>query len=246
MGIRHWIAGKIATSAHRNPEPGPGPDAKAASGSRAAGTGPAIAASRDAAQSADAARQAWFQYLDGQEPANETEARWFQAFRDGDRRAQARYSEERQAWQRYAQGKTPAHDAEARWFQTFREAGRQAQDGYREEHRAFHRYAQGQAPGNDAERQRFARFEQELAQADYEAEPLPPQQPTPPASLPATAITRTLITEIYTRNPVSSTTARSHYDPRRPAETATPHQRTRHKLAIRAPSRNGCARSCRK
>ena len=115
MGIRRWIADKIATTAHRNPEPPPGPDAQAAPGGRAAGTGTAIAVSRDAAQRGDAGREAWFQYLDGQEPANEAEARWFETFREGDRRAQARYSEERQAWQRYAQGKAPAHDAEARW-----------------------------------------------------------------------------------------------------------------------------------
>ena len=32
MGIRRWIADKIVTTAHRNPEPPPGPDAEAAPG----------------------------------------------------------------------------------------------------------------------------------------------------------------------------------------------------------------------
>ena len=94
MGIGRWIADKIATIAHRIPEPPPGPGSEPASG-EAVVTGAALAASRDAAQRADARREAWFQYLDGQEPANEAEARWFEAFREADRRAQAQVSEER-------------------------------------------------------------------------------------------------------------------------------------------------------
>jgi hypothetical protein len=111
MGIGHWISDKIATIARRLPEAPPGPDSEPASG-EAVVTG--------AAQCADARREAWFPYLDGQQPANDAEARWFETFRETDRRAQAQVSEERQAW-----------------FRTFPEADRQALDAYREERWAF-------------------------------------------------------------------------------------------------------------
>ena len=153
MGIRRWMAEKIATITHRSTEPPPGPGPEPASG-EAVVTGAALTASRDATQHSDAQREAWFQYLEGQEPANEAEARWFETFREADRRAQAQYREERQAW-----------------FKTFGEADHQALEAYREERWAFLRYTHGQEPRDGVERQRFARFEREIAQADYEAEP---------------------------------------------------------------------------
>ena len=70
MGIRRWTAGKIATIGHRIPEPSPAPGSGPAAG-EAVVTDVALAANRDAAQCADAQREAWFQYLDGQEPAND-------------------------------------------------------------------------------------------------------------------------------------------------------------------------------
>src|SRR5690242_20152290 len=125
MGIRRWMAEKMTTISHRTSEPLPSPGSEPASG-EAVVTGAALAASRDAAQQADAQREAWFQYLDGQEPSNETEARWFETFRETDRRAQAQYREERRAW-----------------FEAHPEADRQALAAHEEEHTAFLRYAYG-------------------------------------------------------------------------------------------------------
>ena len=152
MEIGRWISDKITMIAHRVPEPPSGPDSEPASG-EAVVSGAALTASRDAARHADAQREAWFQYLEGQESANGVEARWFETFREADRRAQAQYREERQAW-----------------FKTFGEADHQALEAYREERWAFLRYTHGQEPRDGVERQRFARFEREIAQADYEAE----------------------------------------------------------------------------
>jgi hypothetical protein len=124
MGIGRWISDKVATIAHRVPERPRGPDSEPASGEAVvAGT----------AQCADPRREAWFRYVDGQQPANEAEAWWFETFREADRRAQAQVIEERQAW-----------------FKTFPEADRQALDAYQEERRAFLRYTDGQEPRDDA------------------------------------------------------------------------------------------------
>jgi len=106
---------------------------------------------KTSAQSETEQRQAWLRYLADEVPADDAEARWFETFRESDRKAHAQHGKEHQAWQRFTQGEPPQDHAETEWFT------------YWEERDAFQRYAQGEAPSDEADRQRFARFEQELA-----------------------------------------------------------------------------------
>ena len=106
---------------------------------------------KTSAQSETEQRQAWLRYLADEVPADDAEARWFETFRESDRKAHAQHGKEHQAWQRFTQGEPPQDHAEIEWFT------------YWEERDAFQRYAQGEAPSDEADRQRFARFEQELA-----------------------------------------------------------------------------------